>query len=423
MRKILLLVLALGAFALSAQATTGDVNSDGEVNISDVNALIDQILSGSTTTAGDVNSDGEVNISDVNALIDIILGGSVPLPPITPNEIALDFSDLTEPFESVPDDEDAADYGDYVENTTWATTVRITFDGDTAIVTGNPSSVIPTVKGAHVTITSAAKHVRYNVSGSTADGSLKFYSERKFQLRLDSVDITNPHGAAINNQCGKSLYVEVVSGTTNTLTDGTSYTEQTYQQKGALFSEGQIYFSGSGTLNVVGSTQNAIACDDYIVVDEASITATSSTGHGIKVNDGFWMNSGTLTVDVTGDGCKGISNDSITVISGGTMAITTSGDCVYDAEAADYSSAACIKSDYQFKMTGGMVTLVSSGDGGKGINCDEDVVFSGGLFKVSVNKSWACDNGTDSDSPADHVTVVGTPTSSTIEKKSVEIIF
>ena len=43
MRKILLLVLALGAFALSAQASTGDVNSDGEVNISDVNALIDQI--------------------------------------------------------------------------------------------------------------------------------------------------------------------------------------------------------------------------------------------------------------------------------------------------------------------------------------------------------------------------------------------
>jgi hypothetical protein len=247
--------------------------------------------------------------------------------------------------------------------------------------------------------------------------------------------------------------VEVVSGTTNTLTDGTSYTEQDYDQKGAFFSEGQTYFYGSGTLNVTGSTKNAIACDDYIVIgDGVVINTSSSTGHGIKVNDGFWMESGTLTVEVTGDGCKGISNDSITVISGGTMAITTSGDCVYDAEAADYSSAACIKSDYQFKMTGGMVTLVSSGDGGKGINCDEDVVFSGGtldvtttggnedakpkgvkgdmgiivsggLFKVSVNKSWACDNGTDSDTPADHVTVVGTPTSSTIEKKSVEIIF
>ena len=51
----------------------GDVNVDGEVNISDVNALIDQIFSGIHSTLADVNHDGEVNISDVNALIDLIL--------------------------------------------------------------------------------------------------------------------------------------------------------------------------------------------------------------------------------------------------------------------------------------------------------------------------------------------------------------
>ena len=349
---------------------------------------------------------------------------------------------------------DDTDFSAYTGGTmSTANVIYIFYNGTTATVSGDENNYV-TVNGADVTVNTgaASDSLLLVLSGSTSDGSLLIYRERKFGIKLAGVSIHNNDGPAINNQCGKSLYVEVVSGTTNTLTDGTSYTEQTYQQKGALFSEGQIYFSGSGTLNVVGSTQNAIACDDYIVVDEASITATSSTGHGIKVNDGFWMNSGTLTVYVTGDGCKGISNDSITVISGGTMAITTSGDCVYDAEAADYSSAACIKSDYQFTMTGGTVTLTSTGDGGKGINCDEDVVFSGGTltvtttgsnddakpkgvkgdtgitvsggsFTVNVKKSWACDNGTDSDTPADHVTVVGTPTSSTIEKKSVEIIF
>ena len=50
-----------------------DVNGDGEVNIADVNAVIDMILSGNTSTPGDVNGDGEVNIADVNAIIDIIL--------------------------------------------------------------------------------------------------------------------------------------------------------------------------------------------------------------------------------------------------------------------------------------------------------------------------------------------------------------
>ena len=53
----------------------GDVNGDGEVNIADVNAIIDMILSGSMDAKGDVNGDGEVNIADVNVIIDIILKG------------------------------------------------------------------------------------------------------------------------------------------------------------------------------------------------------------------------------------------------------------------------------------------------------------------------------------------------------------
>jgi len=55
------------------QPATPDVNLDGEVNIADVNALIDMVLSGRVASLGDVNGDGEVNIADVNALIALIL--------------------------------------------------------------------------------------------------------------------------------------------------------------------------------------------------------------------------------------------------------------------------------------------------------------------------------------------------------------
>ena len=55
------------------QPLTGDVNGDGEVNIADINAVIDMILSSNLSPAGDTNGDGEVNIADVNALIDLIL--------------------------------------------------------------------------------------------------------------------------------------------------------------------------------------------------------------------------------------------------------------------------------------------------------------------------------------------------------------
>jgi hypothetical protein len=54
------------------QPIVGDVNGDGEVNISDVNAVIKIILGGEGAN-GDVNGDHEVNISDVNAIIKIIL--------------------------------------------------------------------------------------------------------------------------------------------------------------------------------------------------------------------------------------------------------------------------------------------------------------------------------------------------------------
>ena len=53
----------------------GDINSDGEVNVSDVTALINKILGTSdySDAVCDINGDGEINVSDVTALINQIL--------------------------------------------------------------------------------------------------------------------------------------------------------------------------------------------------------------------------------------------------------------------------------------------------------------------------------------------------------------
>lgn len=55
----------------------GDVDGDGEVNISDISAIIDILLRGSDSdiSRADVDGNGEVNISDINTVIDIILRG------------------------------------------------------------------------------------------------------------------------------------------------------------------------------------------------------------------------------------------------------------------------------------------------------------------------------------------------------------
>lgn len=57
----------------------GDVDGNGNVNISDVTALIDYLLSGNASNIqldnADVDDNGNINISDVTALIDILLTG------------------------------------------------------------------------------------------------------------------------------------------------------------------------------------------------------------------------------------------------------------------------------------------------------------------------------------------------------------
>ena len=358
------------------------------------------------------------------------------------------------------DDTDFSQYINGGASTTTTTVINIVYSGTSVTVSGDTNGYV-TTNGAHVTVNSGTANdsLLLVLSGSTTDGSLLVYRQRKYGIQLNSLTLNNSNGPAINNQCGKALYLHVADGTTNQLTDGTSYAEQTYDQKGALFSEGQMIILGTGTLSVTGNCKHAIACDDYIIIDEnVTLHASSSTGNGIKVNDGLWINNGTLDISVTADAARGIKCDSVVVITGGNTTITTSGDCIYDSSEQDYSSAACIKCDYDFTMSGGTLTMTSSGDGGKGINSSAGVIFSGGSlsaittggndegkpkaikattgitvsggsFYAKVSKSWACDSGYGTDSTSDAemlancVTVVGSPTTKSIAKKQVQIIF
>ena len=358
---------------------------------------------------------------------------------------------------------DDTDFSDYTNKTTPTTSihvVNIVYNGTDVTVTGDTKGYVSTL-GADVVVNTGndTDSLLLVLSGSTTGGSLLVYRAKAFGIQLNGVSIHHANGPAINNQCGKALYLHIADGTTNTLTDGTAYAEQSYDQKGALFSEGQIIFLGTGSLTVTGNCKHAIACDDYIIVDEnVTLQATSTTGNGIKVNDGLWINNGTIDISVTADAARGIKCDSVVVITGGTTTIATSGDCLYDNDADEYSSAACIKCDYDFTMSGGTLTMTSSGDGGKGINSSAGVIFSGGTlsaittggndegkpkavkadtgitvsggsFYAKVSKSWACDSGYGDDDTSDDeklancVTVVGTPTTKSIAKKQVQIIF
>ncbi len=52
----------------------GDINSDGMVDILDVNAVINNMLGENTEIAADINNDGVVDIFDVNEVVNVMLG-------------------------------------------------------------------------------------------------------------------------------------------------------------------------------------------------------------------------------------------------------------------------------------------------------------------------------------------------------------
>ena len=57
------------------ETLVGDINDDGQVDVSDINAIINMMLGKATqTNAADINGDGNVDVSDVNAVINIMLG-------------------------------------------------------------------------------------------------------------------------------------------------------------------------------------------------------------------------------------------------------------------------------------------------------------------------------------------------------------
>ena len=304
-------------------------------------------------------------------------------------EIAFNYDsyDTVEPASAIP-----ADDNDYVENTVFDHTIYVTYTDDNVTLSGDISAITATNIGAHLIIVSNSRNISYVLTGSTSNGSFKIYSKNKFSLTLNNVSITNPTGSAINSQGQfgyggvgtKTMYVVLPEGTSNTLTDGSVYVfSNSEQMKGTLFSEGQVVFSGAGSLTVNGNYKNGIASDDYILFRPGvniGVNCVASQGHGIKANDGITVRGGTLNIAVAGTAAKGINTDARITVEGGRTTVITSGSPL--VELNDTSSCAGLKCDSTLYMHGGIVNLLSTGEGGKGINATGGIEMSGGQLTV-----------------------------------------
>lgn len=355
------LFAAAAAVMLSSACGSDTITTDGSTGGKDSSETITP-SGGDDGTAAGVSTVGELKTFD----------------------ISLDATALQE-SETIPDNSDDPFWEDYIEHNSFSDEIAIVFDGGSATASGEVSGVCVSINGADVTLTSTAKGVRYSVSGTTDDGSLKIYSECKFALVLDGASITNPTGAAINIQSKKRCYIVLQDGSANTLTDGTVYSDATGDEdmKATLFSEGKLLFSGAGSLSVEANCKAGIRSDDYIFLRPGvSIAVKATAANGIKANDGIYVRGGVVNVECSAAAAKCLSSDGAVQIEGGRVTAVTTGGGALDSDAADVSGSAGVKADGPFYMTGGSLLCKSTGAGGKGISGDGTLTIAGGVVRV-----------------------------------------
>ena len=362
-------------------------SSQPEVATISENGAITLLSSGSTLISAKSAADDTYSASSASYMLTVLSASGSD-----PDEGSLSFESTGDP--SSDDD---------ISTTKFKGRITVTYSqtGDAA-VKGDSYGYV-TVDGNKVTVNNTGGEILiYELTGATENGFFKVYGAKKQAIELNGVSITNPDGAAINNQCKKRTYV-VVKGT-NTLSDGPSAAyvkENDEDHKAVFFSESQLIFSGSGLLTV--NARNAqgkagISSDDYIRLmnnPTIKVNAGASAGNGLKGKDGVQLSNGSLVVSIAADMAKGITTDEYVLVEGGTHLVTSTGGVAYDDEDAEYTGTSCVKADNYFAMTGGALTLKNTGDGGKGIRAgsydyDEtnhtlsDSYITGGTLSITV---------------------------------------
>lgn len=307
--------------------------------------------------------------------------------------------------------------------------VTVAYDGTSAAVAiaGNVAQYVEaTISGAHVTIAQSntadvdGDEITYQLSGTSADGSLTLGGSYKCTLQLAGLTLTNPSGAAISITNKKRIQLSVKKDTENTLTDGANG-----EQKACIYSKGQLQLQGNGTLTVAGKTAHAIKSGDYISVKHLTLNVTSAVKDGISCNKYFLMKSGSVSISGVGDdgiqadleedddttaetedhedensgnlyveggtlkvtvpaaaaGGKCLKATGLARIDGGDLTLTASGK-VDTSDSTDPSFTAAIKGT-NVTVAGGTIGIKVTGAAGRGITADETITTDGGTLTIT----------------------------------------
>lgn len=229
---------------------------------------------------------------------------------------------------------------------TWDSSSEVTID------LSNPTATDGvTVSDGVITITKAGN---YKLTG-TYEGQIKVEAGDSDMVRLilNNATITNSTGAAINVVEADEVVIYTASGTTNTVSDGSSYSDTASgSPDAAIYSKSDLTLAGEGTLKVEGKYEEGIHTTDGLVIASGTLEVTAANT-GIKGKDYVDILDGTITVTATKDGIKATNdtdgNRGWVRLSGGTVNISA-GDDGFKAERV-------------LEISGGTLNITESNEG------------------------------------------------------------
>lgn len=214
------------------------------------------------------------------------------------------------------------------KDVTWDSSSEVTIN------LSNPTAIDGvTVSDGVITITKAGN---YKLTG-TYEGQIKVEAADSDMVRLvlKNATITNSTGAAINVVEADEVVIYTASGTTNTVSDGSSYADTASgSPDAAIYSKSDLTLAGEGTLKVEGKYEEGIHTTDGLVISSGTLEVTAANT-GIKGKDYVDILDGTITVTASQDGIKATNdtdgNRGWVRLSGGTVNISA-GDDGFKAE-------------------------------------------------------------------------------------------
>ena len=229
---------------------------------------------------------------------------------------------------------------------TWDSSSEVTID------LSNPTATDGvTVSDGVITITKAGN---YRLSG-TYSGQVKVEAADSDMVRLilNNATITNSTGAAINVVEADEVVIYTASGSTNTVSDGSSYSDTASgSPDAAIYSKSDLTLAGEGALKVEGNYEEGIHTTDGLVIASGTLEVTAANT-GIKGKDYVDILDGTVTVTATKDGIKATNdtdgNRGWVRLSGGTVNISA-GDDGFKAERV-------------LEISGGTLNITESNEG------------------------------------------------------------